>query len=310
LRFSVVIPTLGRHDVLRRTLEALIDSEPPPDEVILVDADPDLSARRVVASLGHSPNTPPRFIHVPSEVGLTVQRNHGIDKTKGDIVLFLDDDVTFPPDVFARLAAAYDEPRVVGVTGQIVEPDSGRIGAPHSALRHRLLGGGREGEFTRFGYPRYLRNVDVPRDVEYMLGCFMSARREAAEHVRFDEAMGGYALGEDEDFSYRLSRLGRIRYVPDLVVHHHKLGFGSKDPRAFNRLVVRNRTYLFRKNFAHSPVARAQFGLFLALLFGHRVVNREWHGALGVLEGIAEVYGRRSVAARPAALDGGPGGGG
>ena len=308
MRFSVVIPTLERHDVLRRTLQALVDSDPPPDEVILVDAAPDLAARNVVSSLGHHPNRRPRLIHVPSETGLTVQRNHGIDKAKGEVVVFLDDDVTFQPDVFARLAAAYADPGVVGATGRIVEPDGGRIGAPGSSVRNWLLGRGREGEFTRFGYPRYIRNVDIARDVEYMLGCFMSARLEAAKEVRFDEAMRGYALGEDEDFSYRLSGLGRIRYVPDLVVHHHKLGFASKDARVFNKLVVRNRAYLFRKNFSRSRKARVQFALFLGVLLAHRLLNREWPGALGVLEGIGEVYGRRSIAARPATLGGGPSG--
>ena len=46
-----------------------------------------------------------------------------------------------------------------------------------------------------------------------MPGCFMSARREAAS-VRFDEKLGAYALAEDEDFSYRLSRRGRLVYLP------------------------------------------------------------------------------------------------
>ena len=73
--------------------------------------------------------------------------------------------------------------------------------------------------------------------------------------------MGGYALAEDEDFSYRLSRLGRIRYAPEIVVEHRKLGFGSHDPRRLGRLVVVNRAYLFRKNFPGTALARAQFPL-------------------------------------------------
>jgi GT2 family glycosyltransferase len=113
----------------------------------------------------------------------------------------------------------------------------------------------------------------------------MSARREAAAQVRFDESMGGYALAEDEDFSYRVSRLGRVRYVPEIVVEHRKLGFGSQDARRFGRLVVVNRTYLFRKNFRRTPLARLQFGLLVALLVGHRLANREWSGARGLLEG-------------------------
>ena len=138
---------------------------------------------------------------------------------------------------------------MVGATGKVIEPDDHRRLGPLSPLRRFLLGRGREGTFTRYGYPRYLGDVERPRDVEFMKGCFMSARRDAATAVRFDEQLTGYALAEDEDFSYRLSRLGRIRYAPEIVVQHRKLGFGAQDPRRLGRLVVVNRAYLFRKNF-------------------------------------------------------------
>ena len=52
----------------------------------------------------------------------------------------------------------------------------------------------------------------------------MSARREAAAVIRFDELLTGYALAEDEDFSYRLSRLGRVRYVPSISIWHEQHG--------------------------------------------------------------------------------------
>ncbi len=212
---------------------------------------------------------------------------------EGDVLVFFDDDVSFPVDLFARLERAYEDPQIVGVTGQIVEPRPHRVGGVGSPLRRWLLGGVEEGRFTSFGYPRYVENPERVREVEYMLGCFMTARREQARRVRFDESLGGYALFEDEDFSYRLSHEGRIRYLPDLVVHHDKFGFASKDPREFNRLVVRNRSYLFHKNFARTRLASLQFGLLLALLLGHRLMNREWRAAQGLLEGVASLWAPR-----------------
>ena len=119
-----------------------------------------------------------------------------------------------------------------------------------------------------------------------MGGCLMSARADAARELRFDEALSGYALAEDEDFSRRLSRRGRIRYLPTAQVEHRKEGFGTRDPRAFNRMVVVNRTYLFRKNFPQTRLARAQFRLFLLLLLGHRLLNRDWAGARGLIDGV------------------------
>ncbi|MGH2932569.1 MAG: glycosyltransferase family 2 protein [Gaiellaceae bacterium] len=291
MRFSVVIPTMRREEILDATLESLKRCDPAPYEVIVIDADPEGSSHPVVTAFDHQVSPAVRYLRsVPS---LTRQRNYGIDDASGEVIVFLDDDVTIQPDIFARLAEIYVDASVVGGTGRVIEPDSGRVGDRTSPLRRLLLGSGREGTFTRYGYPRYLRNLDEPRDVEFMQGCFMSARYDAAARVRFDEHLGGYALAEDEDFSYRLSRLGRIRYVPEIRVEHRKLGFGSQDARLFDRRVIVNRAYLFRKNFPQTLLARAQFVLLVLTLIGHRLVNREWRGARGLLDGAVAVWLKR-----------------
>ena len=125
----------------------------------------------------------------------------------------------------------------------------------------------------------------------------MSARREVAAEVRFDEQLTDYSLGEDDDFSYRVSRRGRIRYEPSAVVHHHQLGARQMDRRKLDRLRVINRTYLFRKNFPQTLRARAGFAALLVILCAHRMLNREWSGLRGLLEGISQM--RRSGAVYP-----------
>jgi GT2 family glycosyltransferase len=125
----------------------------------------------------------------------------------------------------------------------------------------------------------------------------MSARRIVAAEVRFDERLeriSGYALGEDDDFSYRLSRRGRICYVPSAAVHHQALGKRATDKRTFDRLVVVNRTYLYRKNFAGTVRGRLGFAALLAVIFVHRVLNREWQGVRGLIDGICEVWRTRT----------------
>jgi GT2 family glycosyltransferase len=266
--------------MVRETLASVLACDPPPDEVILVDGDAEESARSVAEEFG--------VRYVTSEAGHTRQRNRGLAEASGEMVVFLDDDVRVDPRLFDLLDRAYQDRSVVGATGLVLEPDSARLGGPGSAFRRLLTGGGEEGSFTRFGYPRYLRNPDRARDVEYMLGCFMSARREAALEVGFDELLP--YPHEDEDFAYRLSRLGRIRYLPEAVVEHRKLGFRSRDPRLYGRQVVVNRAYLFRKNFPRTPLARAQFALFVGALVVHRLVNREWRGAQGLVEGALQAW--------------------
>jgi GT2 family glycosyltransferase len=293
VRFSVVIPTMGRPAPLRRTLESLRETDPFPDEAFVIDAAADASARATVLDFQDG-LVPVRYLH--TEPSLTKQRNIGIDEAAGDVIVFLDDDVQLPRDLFAKLARTFADPTVVGATGWVKESRPDRAGGPESFVRRLFVGGSRRnaGRFTRYGYPRYIVVADTLRDVEFMPGCFMSARRDVAAEVRFDEQLGAYALAEDEDFSYRLSRHGRVVYMPDVVIEHEKLGFRSFDSREFGRLVVKNRAYLFRKNFPQTRLARLQFNLLLLKLVGHRAVNREWSGALGILEGMAKLLRGRT----------------
>jgi glycosyltransferase involved in cell wall biosynthesis len=280
--FSAVIPTVGRSEALRDTITSVLACDPLPRELLVVDGSEDRSAEEIVAALANAP-IPVR--HHSSPRGLTIQRNRGLDAAAGDVVVFLDDDVDLEPDVFAHLARAYEDPNVIGATGRVIEPDAGRVVGKESSSKRFLFGGGAEGGFTRFGYPRRIIDLTQEQDVAFMQGCFMSVRRDIGIAVGFDENMTGYALAEDEDFSYRLSRRGRIRFLPQAVVRHKNLGFGTRDGRTFGRQVVVNRTYLFRKNFPRPPAARIQFAVFICLLIVHRLLNREWSEVRGLLEG-------------------------
>jgi glycosyltransferase involved in cell wall biosynthesis len=301
MRISVIIATLGRAEILRKTLAAVRNCMPPPDEVLVVDGDPDRSAELVTNELNE---TGLRIRYLRSARGLTKQRNIGIDRAEGDVLVFIDDDVRVPSDVFSVLREVYADEAVVAATGRIVEPSSKRLFGKHSPARRFLPGGGgRDGTFTRYGYPRRLIDLNTERDIDFMDGSFMSVRTSIVREIRFDEALEGYALAEDEDFSYRVSRRGRIRFVPRIAIYHAKEGHGSRDPRRFGRLVVINRAYLFRKNFRRTPLARAQFAMLVAMLVGHRLVNRELREALGLLEGSMQVLLGSASKAPPRSKD-------
>jgi GT2 family glycosyltransferase len=266
--------------------------------VIVVDGDRARSAESVVTEMQRR-HPKLRALYIPSRPGGTIQRNIGIDAASGDVLVFVDDDCTFEPGLFEALTAAYRDPTVVGATGRVVEPSLERFGPnEHSRLRLLLVGGGRQGQMSSFGFRRPIVDLARARDVEYMPGALMSARREIAAEVRFDEQLADYTLGEDDDFSFRLSRRGRIRYVPAALVHHHQLGVRQMDRRKLDRLRVVNHAYLFRKNFPQTVTARAGFAALLFMRCGHRILNREWSGLLGLLEGIW--LARRSRALHPA----------
>ena len=274
-----------------------MDNLPDDGEIIVVDGDPGRSAETVVASIEH-PRAKSAIRYIQSAAGSSDQRNVGIDAALGDILIFTDDDCVILPGMFEALVGAYDDHSVVGATGHILNPKEARIGSSTGSwLRWLVLGGGRQGTMTSFGFRRPVIDVFHPRDMQYMPGSLMSARRVLAAEIRFDEQLTNYALGEDDDFSYRLSRLGRIRYVPDATVLHKSLGTRAVNRRALDRLVIVNRTYLFRKNFGGTWRGRLGFAALIGMLFAHRVVNREWQGVRGLFDGLREVG--RSVGSAP-----------
>ena len=203
VRFSHIIATKERPALLQSALMTLVAVIPPDGEIIVVDGDPARSGQPVVAEIESlRGGRPIRYIDGVS--GTCSQRNAGIDAAQGDVVIFTDDDCTPAEGFYETLASAYEDPEVIGVTGRVLQRADERIGSNiESPLRRMVLGGGRQGSMTSFGFRRPIRDLDTPRSVEYMPGTFMSARTSAAAEVRFDEGLqrlSGYALGEDDDF--------------------------------------------------------------------------------------------------------------
>jgi GT2 family glycosyltransferase len=286
VRFSVIIVTARRPELMREAASSAIDALHPGGEVIVVDGDPQRSAEVVARALAARP--PSRLHYMASGGGIARQRNVGIDAASGEVIVLIDDDCTIERGLFEALARAYDDPGVVGATGRVWQARRARFGNSRR-LRWLLLGGGSPGTMTSYGHRRPILDPDRPCDMEYMYGPLMSARRTIAAQIRFDERLGGYSLCEDDDFSYRLSRVGRIRYVPDAIVHHREAGRRTTDQRQLERLRVIDRAYMFHKNFPRTPRARAGFASLIALLCAHRALNGEWSGLRGLLEGLREL---------------------
>jgi GT2 family glycosyltransferase len=286
---SAVIPTYHRPELLRETLQSLGECEPPPDEVIVVDAGG--SARDVVAEEAtRFPEISFRYLEGPR--GACRQRNLGMDAAGAQIILFADDDVLLEPHVVGLLQDALSAPGVVGATVRIVERSPRRLALKHSRLRRLLAGRGRQGTIDRAGYPNRLWDLDRDCFVESLNGCLMAVRADHARRLRFDEALeapNGYAIVDDEEFSYRLSREGRLVYLAGGTAVHRNTGFSTADSREFNRSLVRNRHYVFRKNFRQTPAARAQWWLIMCLHVLHRAVNGDWRGVEGLVSGLREV---------------------
>jgi glycosyltransferase involved in cell wall biosynthesis len=198
---SIVIPVRDGAAVLRRCLAALLSAQPAATELIVVaDACTDESAG-VAREFGA------RVIELPVGVGPARARNVGARAAVGDIVFFVDADVSIRPDALARVTAAFEEDaELAAIFGSYddtpAEPNF--LSQYKNLLHHFVHQSGREDAST------------------FWAGCGALRRNVFLEIGGFDESFRRPSI-EDIELGYRLRRAGRrIRLCKSLQGTHHK----------------------------------------------------------------------------------------
>jgi GT2 family glycosyltransferase len=139
-----------------------------------------------------------QWIRVQSP-GLTKARNLGVSLSRGEYVIFVDDDVRIENEAFITAhVSSLNRPHVAAVAGRILVPgESPRMVS--SKIGHLGFFGTREPGF----------GSDWSGPTETLRGCNMSFRKKALEAIGgFDERYTRSAFREDTDVSWRLKKQG------------------------------------------------------------------------------------------------------
>src|SRR5688572_946252 len=98
---AFIIATRNRPDELLVAIESLVHQTVLPAELCIVDSSDETPVRAKIEELCEEAGLALDYHH-PAPRGLTVQRNIGIDRTTGDPVFFVDDDVFLEPECHER----------------------------------------------------------------------------------------------------------------------------------------------------------------------------------------------------------------
>lgn len=292
---SFVIATRNRPDDLLNTVRSLVAQTVLPAELVVVDSSDETPTRTEIEALCSSAGIKLDYHH-PAPRGLTVQRNVGIDRSTGDPVFFVDDDVWLDPDCHDEVLKEYEKwgPELGGVRATPKRPARPSRG---TRVYRRVFGIGgwwpeASGKVRPGFYAEGVSDSAGVRKLEYFNGWFMSYRREVFEHERFDEALAGYGYKEDIDFSYRVSRRYTLVQTPKARCDHLKSGASRMSSHQLQRMNLANQFYLHRKLmpqtlFHKAALWWAWIGLFI-LNLGKAVQTRDPGLVTGMLAGAWE----------------------
>ena len=215
---SLVICTRNRPESLKRCLNSLTELTRQPMEILVVDNAPTSNeAYHVVSSM-----TGVRYILEPRP-GLDIARNTGVFYSSGDIIAFIDDDVTVHTHWLESLHRAFLPPDVMAVTGLVLAAEL-KTEEQYIFETHWSFNRGYRRKTFDTSYFNATRCQGTPV-WEIGAGANMAFRREVFALIgAFDERLdvGAAGCSGDSEFWYRILAEGfTCRYEPASTVHHY-----------------------------------------------------------------------------------------
>jgi GT2 family glycosyltransferase len=225
---SVIIPTYGREEALRDSIEDVIKQDYPNFEVLVVDQTakhkPDIEA-----FLQEQANAQKIKWFRINWASLPGARNYAVRRSSGEIILFIDDDVKLEPGFLAAHAKNFiEKPDVGAVAGRVFDrmklsdAAEGKTQGDKNYKEIEYLPPQAMDPGIAWYYIDLVHTVK-PQQVLTARGCNMSFRREIfTKHgIHFDERFRGSAVREESDFCLRLRQTGyKIWYDPEAHLVH------------------------------------------------------------------------------------------
>jgi glycosyltransferase involved in cell wall biosynthesis len=198
--FSVLICTYNRSELLRKSLDSLIEGTiEKPDQIVIVNGG-SKAADEVVKSYMGMHGIEIKIINTINK-NLAASRNVGIPYCRGDIVAMTDDDAEVFPDWVTKMKQVHSQHPEAGAVGGMV------LGRNIETLL------GRVADAVTFPVWR------AAQAVRTLPGVNISYKRAYLENIGLqDETL---FRGEDVDYNWRVQKIGGlIWFDPSIKVYH------------------------------------------------------------------------------------------
>jgi peptidoglycan/xylan/chitin deacetylase (PgdA/CDA1 family)/GT2 family glycosyltransferase len=229
MKWTIIIPTWQRATMLRSLLDGLARQTCREFEVIVVCDGEDAETRKLSGSSEYE--FPLRWIFKDENRGLAAARNTGAAESRGDFLLFLDDDIDPDADLVRTHsethAMAPEWPETVAF-GRLVEARETPVRSKTDEFLQRAWEQSLTQVMPEGGASPGLTSIGSEAERSAWFGLNSSIGRELfARMDGFDERLRS---DEELEFGLRLYRSGvQARYAPKAVIRHR----GGKDQSAY-----------------------------------------------------------------------------
>lgn len=232
MKFSIVIPTHKRPEILQRCLQALELQDFPREEfeVVVINDGGDEKTREIIENFLKNSRFPLRDFTQPHQ-GQGVARNLGVKEAHGDIVIFIGDDIFVTQDFLKEhhkrhSEHPYDNEAALGLVEW--HPDL----AITPLMDFMTKGGAVFGRFGGHQFAYDLLEGKDEADYRFFYTANISLKRRLLLDNPFDPWFSGYGW-EDIELGYRLSKRANLRifYNPKASGYHYH----SMSPQDFEK---------------------------------------------------------------------------
>lgn len=290
---SVVVPTYRRDMVLVDTVRYLLALYPRPNEILVVDQSESHEPETKAALREWERQDVIRWIQL-SRPSVTHAMNVGLQQARGDIVLFVDDDIIPSPSLIGSHLAAQREEGVNIVAGQVLQPGEEVQGKCGDDERFQFCSNERRWVRELMG-----GNFSVKRDVALRLG-------------GFDENFVHVAYRFEAEFCERARAAGeKILFEPRASIRHLKASVGGTRSFGHHLTTVRpshavgEYYYLLRCRNVPRRFVRLLSRPFLAIKTRHHLRRPWWIPVTLVAEVLGLVWAVGLVMRGPRYVRGG-----
>jgi len=268
-KVSVIIPTRGRYDKLKKAIKSVLDQTFQEFEILIIDGNDNkgfLKTKEICKSFDDN------RIHIikQQKQGIADARNCGLENAIGNYIAFLDDDDVFLPKKLEKHVKILDKS-----SEDVVLTYSQHYGVDREN-NYKVITPtqkeGKSGYIYDYMLKRYFEKVCYPSILFQIWDAVIKKR--FIQDMRFDERLAG----PEDDFLLRLAKKGKFIFINEVLhvqyLEGERLSSPASLPSNFSLMDIiykKHSKYMAKKGIKYNRSARISLSL---LVRGTKFIRR------------------------------------